>query len=523
MIPREVEAKILRLHAVEGWPVGTISSQLDLHHETVERVVAQADAPRARQARPSMIDPFVPFVKETWGRYPRLTASRLYAMCKGRGYPGAKDHFRHAVAPYRPRPAAEAFLRLKTLQGEQAQVDWAHFGKLSMGRAERPLMAFVAVLSFSRAIFLRFYLGQQTENFLRGHEAAFARWGGLARVCLYDNLKSAVLERKGDAIRFNRSLLDFAAHYRFEPRPVAPGRGNEKPRVERAIRYIRSAFFMARPYRDLKDLNAQADAWCEGEAMERSWPEDRARKVKDAFEEEREKLLPLPENPYPTDERREVKVQKTPYVRFDGNDYSVPHELVRQTLTVHASLETVRIFGGTELVASHGRSFDRGRQIEDEAHVKALVEAKREARKHRGLDRLGHAAPSTRTLLERLAERGKNLGSATYRLLLLLDTYGAESLDAAVREVLDQDVPHVHGVKQVLERERRARGMPPALPVPLGDDPRLRAMSVRPHRLATYDALTARTDGEHPNRRDEDEKEEARHDDRCEAPPDAGA
>jgi hypothetical protein len=78
-------------------------------------------------------------------------------------------------------------------------------------------------------------------NFLRGHEAAFAAWGGLPRVVLYDNLKSVVLERQGDAIRFHPTLLEFAAHYRFEPRPVVVARGNEEGRVERAMRSVHNA------------------------------------------------------------------------------------------------------------------------------------------------------------------------------------------------------------------------------------------------------------------------------------------
>ena len=89
-------------------------------------------------------------------------------------------------------------------------------------------MAFVMVLSYSRDIFLRFFLGACIENFLRGHVGAFSRWRGLPRVLLYDNLKSVVLERDGDAIRFHPTLLEFAGHYRFEPRPVAVARGNEK-------------------------------------------------------------------------------------------------------------------------------------------------------------------------------------------------------------------------------------------------------------------------------------------------------
>ena len=101
-------------------------------------------------------------------------------------------------------------------------------GHLQIGRARRPLMAFVMVLSYSRRIFLRFFLDAHGSTFIRGHAEAFAAFGGCARVVLYDNLKSAVLERRGDAIRFNPVLLEFAAHYRYEPRPVAVARGNDR-------------------------------------------------------------------------------------------------------------------------------------------------------------------------------------------------------------------------------------------------------------------------------------------------------
>jgi transposase len=311
VIAREVEAQILRLFHAEHWPRNTIARELRVHHSVVERVLDRAGAPRVRPMRPTMLEPFLPFVLEQWRRWPRLTASRLYHMCRERGYRGGPSHFRVLVARHRPRPAAEAYLRLRTLPGEQAQVDWAHFGKLRVGRAERPVVALVVVLSFSRAIFLRFFHGMATEHFLRGHVEAFERWTGCPRVCLVDNLKSAVLERVGDAIRFNTLYLDFAAHYRFEARPVAPGRGNEKGRVERGIRFVRDRFFAARPFRDLADLNAQADVWCEGEALDRPWPGDDRLSVRQMLEEERGRLLPLLQNPFPTEERREVTVGKT--------------------------------------------------------------------------------------------------------------------------------------------------------------------------------------------------------------------
>lgn len=87
--------------------------------------------------------------------------------------------------------------------------------------ARRPLVAFVMVLSYSRRIFLRYFLDARMHSFLRGHAEAFAAFGGCPRVLLYDNLKSAVLERIGDAIRFNPELLEFAAHHAFGRRQLS--------------------------------------------------------------------------------------------------------------------------------------------------------------------------------------------------------------------------------------------------------------------------------------------------------------
>lgn len=489
-ISAELEAKILRYFHVERWRVGTIARELGLHHDTVDRVLSQAGLPKAeRPHRPALIDPYLPFVREILAQHPRLTASRLYAMVCSRGYRGGPDHFRHQLAHYRPRPTPEAYLRLRTLPGEQAQVDWGHFGSLTVGRAVHALMAFVMVLSWCRQIFLRFYLDARMANFLRGHEAAFAAWNGLPRVLLYDNLKSAVLERHGQAIRFHPTLLAFAAHYRFEPRPVALARGNEKGRVERAIRYVREGFFAARTFTDLDDLNAQAEAWCNGQAADRPCPADRTLRVRAAFAQERAHLLALPDNPFATDEQVAVRVGKTPYVRFERNDYSVPPSHVQRTVCVLASPTEVRVVDGATVIARHARSYDQGQQIEDAAHLAALTALKSAARAHRATDRLAQAAPASTELLRAAAARGENLGALTAALLRLLERYGASELEAALGEALAHGVPHPHAVRASLERRREQRQQPPPLAVALPEDPRVRDLVVRPHPLARYDHL----------------------------------
>jgi len=501
-VSEERKAQILRLYFAEHWRVGTIARQLGIHHSTVERVLGEVGVAREQQRprRRSILDPFVAFITQTLAEYPTLSAARLYDMLTARGYSGGPDHVRHRVAQLRPRRPSEAYLRLRTLAGEQGQVDWAHFGKLQVGRALRPLMAFVMVLSYSRHTFVRFYYNATLANLLRGHVEAFNAFGGVARQVLYDNMRSVVLERRGEAIRFHPTFLELAAHYRFEPRPVALARGNEKGRVERTIRFIREGFFAARRFRDLDDLNAQADQWCRTRAAERPCPEDRQRTVRELFEEERPSLLVLPDNPFPTEERVEVQVAKTPYVRFDLNDYSIPHTHVRRTLVVMATLETIRVFADNNTcIATHARSFDRGQQIEDPAHIAALLANKRQGREHRAKDRLHHAAPSAQALFRIAAERRQHLGVLTRGLIELLDAYGAAALEKAIAQALVRDTAHLAGVRHLIDQQRHARGLPPPVALALPDDPRLRHQQVRPHDLADYDRLQSDNDGHDDN------------------------
>ncbi len=491
MISRAVETEILRLHQAEGWPIGTIARQLHVHHDTVRRVLWQSSVPAVRAAaRTSKLDAFIPFIQDTFARYPTLRASRLYRMVLERGYVGSSDHFRHMVARHRPRPATEAYLRLRTLPGEQAQIDWAHFGKLTIGRAQRPLMAFVMVLSYSRHLFVRFYLNATTGSFLDAHVQAFAYFTAVPRVCLYDNLRSAVLERSGDAIRFNPTLLELAAWYRFQPRPVAVARGNEKGRVERAIRFVRERFFAARRYADVVDLNAQALQWCTDEAAARPCPEDRSRRVRECFEEERPRLLALPECPFPSEERIVVRVAKTPYARFDWNDYSVPHTHVRRALEVRATVDVVRILDADTVLATHQRCYDRGAQIEQASHIQDLADQKRSARRHRAMDRLHHAAPSGAKFFAAAALRGVHLGALTRGLSDLFDTHGAAALEAALSAALAEDSAHLAAVRHFVDQHRAQRGARPPIPVHLPDDPRVRDLRVRPHNLADYEQLS---------------------------------
>jgi transposase len=498
MITPEQHAEIRRLYFGEHWKVGTIAAALGVHHDTVRAAIAHdTQALRRGTCRATLLDPYLPFLRDTLAQYPRLRATRLFEMVRARGYPGSVTQLRRMVHTLRPATTATVYRRLTTLMAEEAQVDWGAFGSIRLGHGVRPLSGFVMVLSYSRAVFALFTLDQTLESFLRGHVEAFAAFQGAARTLVYDNLRSAVLERQGSAIRFHPRLLELAGHYHFAPRPCTPGRGNEKGNIERQIQYLRHAFFAARPFADVDDLNAQFRRWREEIAHQRPHPDLRDQTVAQVLAEEQRRLLPLPAHPFETDVMRTVVSGKTPYVRFDRNSYSIPHTHVRRPRTLLASATTVRLIAGTEEIARHPRSYDTGQTIEQAQHVAGLVAATRQANPSSARDRLRLAVPGITTLLERLAARGESLRVHTARLLALLDDYGPQELAAAVARALERDALGAGAIAHILETRRRQRGLTPPIPLALPDRPGVRDLDVTPHRLESYDDLT-RSDPDDP-------------------------
>jgi len=231
--------------------------------------------------------------------------------------------------------------------------------------------------------------------------------------------------------------------------------------------------------------------------------------VRECFEEERPRLLTLPDNPFPSEERLTVRVHKTPYARFDWNDYSVPHTHVRRTLEVRATPDTVRILEAGAVIATHPRSYDRDEQVEDPLHIKGLADLKRCARRHRAMDRLHHAAPSGAKFFAAAAQRGVHLGALTRGLTDLLDTHGAAALEAALTAALAEDSAHLAAVRHFVDAHRARRGARPPIPVHLPDDPRVRALNVRPHNLTDYEQLTRKDSHERiPEALDEPDRDD---------------
>jgi transposase len=489
MIAAELKAQIRHWFHAEHWKVGTIATELGLHPDTVRRALETERFRRGPSDRTRLTDPYLDFLRQTLQQYPRLRTTRLFQMLKARGYPGSVVQLRRVVAQLRPHQR-EAFLCLQVFPGEQAQADWASFGEVQMGQARRRLSAFVVNLSHSRALWLEFFCDQSLESFLLGHVHAFHHWGGAPRVLLVDNLRSVVLERCGQNVRFHPRWLELAAHYHFTTRPCAPARGNEKGRVERSIQYARSSFFAARPFTTLEDFNRQALEWCRQVAQQRPWPGGGGLTVAEAFEQEKPRLLPLPAHPFDSDRMLTVRSGKTLYVRFDLNDYSIPPKAVGRPLIVLASPTTVRLLDGSAEIARHRRSYDRGQRVNDPAHLAAVLATKRKALASTATGRLAAAIPTVAPFLEAAFQRGESVATQTAQLLRLVEDYGTAEVTAAVAETLQRGTPRASAVAFLLHQRQRAARRQPLLPVRLSTRPELETLVVPHPQLETYDELS---------------------------------
>lgn len=491
-VTKEVEVEIRRLHFAEHWPVGTVATQLSVHVDVVKRVLGLLESRAYSALRPRAIDAYVGFIDDTLKKYPSLRATRLHDMLKPRGYAGSVRSLREYVATVRPQPRREAYLRVDTLVGEQSQVDWAYVGKVKVPGGERPLWLFVMVLSWSRAAWGEFVFDTTVHSLLRSLSRAAVYFGGCTRQWLFDNPKTVVLARHGDAARFHPQLLELSGAYCASLRLCAPRKANQKGRVERAIRYWRERFLAGREVRSIQQGNRELLTFLDQVANARPHPVQPGRTVAQCLVDEKQRLLPLPRHPPSTDVVMPITVDKTAFVRFDTNDYSVPHVHAERgdTLTLSADDTTVRLLHGNQEVARHARNWGRRQPVEEPAHRQGLLDAKRGAQEAKGQDRLRAAVPRIDALFERWVDAGRNVGSLTARTVPLLDAYGEDILRAAIAEVLAGTSHDHHAVAVICERLRRKTDKPVPLDVLLGSH--VPDRDVIPHSLESYDVRRKR-------------------------------
>jgi transposase len=485
--PPDVEADISRLYYAEHWRVGTIAAQLGIHADVVRRVLG-LDRERATGAivRPRQVDDYRDFIDQTLRQYPRLRATRVYDMVAERGYRGSVRTLREYIATVRPAARPDVPLRLETLPGEQAQVDWAYVGKQPVSGGQRALWVFVIVLSYSRAMWAELVFELTVSSLCRSLVRAAAAFGGLTRQWLFDNPRTIVLERHGAAVRFHPTLLELCGAMRVQPRLCAVARPQQKGRVERSIRYLRERFFAGRTIRSVAHGNEQLLRFFADTAHVRPHPRRPEQSVAEIFAaEEKPRLLALPDPMPPTDTVIPVDVDRCAFVRLDTNLYSAPPAYAERTLTLVADDGSVRLLDGATEVARHPRSFGRHQVCELPVHRDEIIQKRRAATDLKGRDRLRLLVPGIDSLLERWVDAGRNTGTVVVRTLRLLDLYGPDLLAAATADVIARGLSDPAALDAVCERRRKRRALPVPLEMTLPDH--ITDRDVVPHDLETYD------------------------------------
>jgi transposase len=496
MIPPEMRAEMRRLVLREGWPIETVARHFGVHHSTVRRALRDRP-PEPTPPQPSTLDPFKPFLVSRLAQHPRITATRLLEELRARGCAVGIAQLRRYVARVRAPRERRVYLRVELSPGEQAQVDWAAFGHLRVGNTQRPLSAFLMVLSFSRALYVDFAFDQRLETFLRMHRRALEFFGGVPRRILYDNLKSVVLHHLGSTVQFNPRFLAFAGHYLFEP-VAAPVRYPEaKGRVESAVRYLRHSFFYGRSFRDLEDLRTQAAAWRDDTANARVHQTTRERPAERLLVE-RTRLHALPSRPFDTDLVLPAIVSKEARVHLDTNTYSVPPEFVGRMVHLRSDEKTVRILCDGAEVASHPRCWDRRRAIEQPAHREELLARRQGAQGPSRRERLAGLAPECRMYLQEIARRPIDLDGEVRKLLRLVALYGETEVAGGMARALAQRTFGARYVRALIDQSRFARGLgEPPDPIVTGN-PTADELVVEPHDLESYEVLSQRKRTEDP-------------------------
>lgn len=332
---RVEERFVIRELYGKGVSISEIARLTGRDRKTVRAALRQPLLPAARPPRPrraGKLDPFAPYLE---GRLAEgvYNARKLYHEIQARGYTGKETLVRAFVQPRRAARRARATVRFETAPGEQAQVDWGHFGTIEHRGRPRRLYAFVMTLGWSRAMYLEFTTSLESAWFLRCHLHAFHYFGGAPRQVLHDNLKTAVLDRDPDgAVHWQPHYLDFADYYGFAPRACRPYRAQTKGKVESGIKYVRGNFWVGLRYTDLADLNRQARAWCDTVANVRAHGTTGVAPFSRLPDEG---LLPLAGKPdYDTSLLSYRWSSADCLISYEGNYYSVPAAAARQRLLV---------------------------------------------------------------------------------------------------------------------------------------------------------------------------------------------
>jgi len=484
MIDPATQAEVLRLFFTGKLSQRLISSRMGIHRQSVAALIARQSVQLVRSQenpRPSILAPHYERLESLLREEPSRSAVNVLQKLRLAGYKGGLTILKDYLRTRRPESEPKAYLSLEFLPGQAAQVDWGDFGDpFGLGRK---LWCFVMVLCWSRMFYLEFTLSACLESFLRRHENAFRFFGGVPQEIWYDNLATAVAERKQKLIRFNPRFLVYSGFHGFKPVACNPASGHEKGRVEDGVKYIRYDFWPGRTPTDVDDTNGQAFGWRDQFANKRLHAS--TRKIPELmFDQEKTQLRPW-RGLYETDEIRSQKVSHQFRVSFDANKYSVPWRLSGRILTLKADDHAVSLWSGPKRVAVHPRSWKKDQDIVNVAHQEGLLQTKPGASPHSDIEAVKSLGPHAARYLEFLGAQTRSIRNELAHLMTLITIYGSEAVEQSMGRALELGIIGSDHLERILEQSENPASHP--APLKLGD-PRLVIPPQTPN-LAAYDRL----------------------------------
>ena len=485
MITYEQYCRLHTLATTSHLTAPQLASELGLDVRTVARYLAAARfTPRRSPPRGSRLDPFKGTVVRLLTQHP-YTAAQVLQRLREEGYQGGYTVVKDFVRQVRPadRPA---YLSLAFAPGECAQVDWGVAGTVPVGGTRRQLSFFVAVLCYSRLLYVEFTLSQAMEHFLTCQRHAWEFFGGVPTKVMVDNCKTAVLAHPAvGPVEVNPQYADFARHYGFRIVPCNVRAGNEKGRVEKAVDYVKKSLLNGLDLSSLAVVQAAATQWRDQVANCRVHGVTHQRPV-DLFVAEQRQLQPLPLLPYDCARLKNVRADSQFRVSFEANRYSVPatYASVKQ-LTAHLLPEQVLLYHGSDLIAQHARCYDRHQDLEDPEHAKPLLQHKRKARDQHLFRRFLALGTVAQTYYEGLASRRFNAMDHVRRILALVDIHGAAVVGQVLTDTAACGAYSSEYVANLLEQRRRPSPVPAPLHLTRNAD--LLELALAAPNLALYD------------------------------------
>jgi transposase len=463
-------AEIRRLAEVDRLSIRAIARRLHCARRTVTAAL-ELDHPAARPRAPraSLLDPYKARINALVEKCPELSAVRIREeIARGPdGYQGSTILVRRYLRTIRP-PRGRIYQDVHYEPAQAMQVDWGECGHVQLGTTTRKVSVFVAVLCYSRLMFIEFTLSQRKAEFYRGVVHALEFFGGSPRALIVDNLKAAVQNGSGRSACFHPEFLALCGHFCLQPIACERRDPESKGIVEGGVRYVKHNALTGRgdELTGFEDYLALAPRWRDQVANVRLHETTRERPV-DRFGRERSLLRPLPAILFDTDEIVPAVVSPHARVEFDGNRYSTPPELARRAVTIRADRDTIRLLHEGQVLAQHVRCYQRRQLIVLPDHRAAALARGRRARStalERAFDALG---PEARQFRLGLRRQPIQTGVHLRRLLGLARLYGATELLSAIAEALELTVYDAAAVENLLLAQRRRRQLPtPTLPTP---------------------------------------------------------